>query len=83
MVELSHGLFRSSLSVSMQIQDCLTDPDPGHFTFVPTHFFWKSRSLDLEALQISRTQSVLGFGTCSVVEPVDALVQLGLMAPEE
>ena len=66
-----------------EIQDCLTDPDPGHFTFVPTHFFWKSRSLDLEALQISRTQSVLGFGTCSVAEPVDALVQLGLMAPEE
>jgi hypothetical protein len=60
-------------------EEALAEEDPAAFALTDEAFTWRDRSA--EAPEISRVRQVLfvGFGSCSVQEPIDGLVELGFL----
>lgn len=52
------------------LADVLTDPLPSEFLFDPEGASWRGHRLTTEALQASRTEFLISFGSCSFEEPL-------------
>lgn len=60
-------------------REALAEEDPGAFGLDERAFSWRARSAGAEELARVRRRLFVGFGSCSVQEPVDDLRALGLI----
>jgi len=58
---------------------CVSETDPGAFSFSDDRFAWRDHLVTTEALVQAREGFLSGFGSCSFDEPRDDLRVLGLM----
>jgi hypothetical protein len=57
----------------------LADDDPRAFRLDDDVFAWREHAADASALRRVRERLFVGFGSCSVQEPVDDLTELGIL----
>jgi hypothetical protein len=57
----------------------LADDDPGAFSLDAGQFVWRQRAASAEELRHVRREAFVGFGSCSVAEPVEELRALGVL----
>lgn len=69
-------LFESSNLSRDNIIDVLSDSDPNHFQFNDTAMSWRDHSVNTKVIANVRQQGMIGFGSCSFTEPIEALQQL-------
>ena len=66
--------------VPKEIEACLLDEMPDHFTFDPDQLIWKEHALSSRAIHSLRKNRITGFGSCSFETPVAELAALGFMS---
>ncbi len=57
-------------------REALEETDPGAFQIDGPHLAWRGRRLEATALSRARDHSLHSFGSCSFLEPVEALAEL-------
>ena len=55
----------------------LEERSPTAFRFTPDAIRWRDYHVDREAIEAGRRQGIVGFGSCSFVEPVEELRAIG------
>ena len=64
-----------------ELEELLSEEDPGAFRFEPGGLRWRGRTLPTEEIARARQGLALSFGSCSFAEPVRDLRALGVLAP--
>lgn len=64
---------------SAEIEQCLSEEDPGNFTVADEGFSWKDKSIANAAIKRLRCEKVISFGSCSFAEPLSDLQILGFL----
>jgi hypothetical protein len=86
-----HGFFNLLVAAALASDVSATDlaavvgeEDPQAFSFDRTALRWRDRRVDIGELGRMRANAFHGYGSCSVQEPVDDLIALGVLpqAPE-
>ena len=63
------------------LAELLADDDPGHFELSSDRFRWQGISVGPEEIDAARRDLFVAYGSCSVDEPVEDLVALGVLTP--
>ena len=63
----------------MAIEAALGEEDPHAFRFSEESFAWRERHYDVAAIDAMREAAFVGYGSCSVAEPVADLTAMGLL----
>jgi hypothetical protein len=63
----------------MAIEAALGEEDPRAFRFDEESFAWRDRRYDVAAIEAMRRAAFVGYGSCSVEEPVADLTAMGLL----
>ena len=61
------------------VASILRDEDPSHFTISSDGIDWSHLSASVDAIERARSSLALSFGSCSFMEPVEDLRELGLL----
>jgi hypothetical protein len=64
------------------IEAALEEEDGGAFRFDEDAFAWRDRRFDAAAIAAAREAAFLGYGSCSVDEPVEDLASMGMLGGE-
>ena len=56
------------------------EADVRRFDFRATGISWRNQLLSLEDLRATRASLAIAFGSCSFREPMDELIQFGLLS---
>jgi hypothetical protein len=75
---LSAALMRVNLN-NTSVHRLMADGDPENFTFDDDGASWNNNRIDLQQLKTMRQRNIVSFGSCSFVEPIEDLQQLGLL----
>lgn len=75
---LAAALMRQNLNNPI-VHKLMSDGDAGNFRFNHDGAEWNNIRIDLQQLKLMRERSVVSFGSCSFVEPVEDLQQLGFL----
>lgn len=62
-----------------RLAEVLAEEDPAAFEFADGWFRWREIFAPIESIRSSRADQFLGFGSCSFDEPLEDLVELGLL----
>ena len=60
-------------------EEALAEEDPSAFRASAETFTWRDHSADTDQIARIRADLFVGFGSCSAQEPIDGLVELGLL----
>ena len=63
------------------LEQLLAESGARNFHFSHTGLTWRGASLSIDDLLDARTSFAMSFGSCSFREPIDELIQLGLLSP--
>jgi hypothetical protein len=75
-----HGLVNLlAASVFDYEEEALAEDDPGAFTVTDDRFAWRDRTAGLREVARARSHVLASIGSCSFDEPVEELVQLGVL----
>jgi len=61
------------------LERIVAEEDPAAFRFDEESFLWRDQRVDLGALERTRAEFFVGYGSCSFSEPVDDLTALGIL----
>ena len=75
---LSAALLRQNLNDS-NAHKLMSDGDAGNFEFDDERVVWNKHRIELPQLKLLRERNVISFGSCSFVEPIEDLQQLGFL----
>ena len=75
---LSAAFLRQNLNNTF-VHQLMADSDVSNFKFDDEGASWRDHRIDLTQLKLTRTRGAISFGSCSFVEPVEDLRQLGLL----
>lgn len=75
---LSAAFLRQNLNNTF-VHKLMADGDPKNFSFDDEGAEWLDNRVELPLLQLLRERNVISFGSCSFVEPIEDLQQLGLL----
>lgn len=73
---LAAGFMRQSLNNNF-VRSLLADTDPANFVFDDDAAQWRGNRIETEQLKIIRQRNIISFGSCSFLEPIEDLQQLG------
>jgi hypothetical protein len=62
-----------------RVQTILEDDDPGHFRFTNEALTWRELSATVPQIAGARERALRSFGSCSIDEPWQDLMVLGLV----
>lgn len=60
-------------------EDALAEEDPSAFEVTSAAFSWRDHEASADEIAQVRRELFVGFGSCSAQEPIDGLVELGLL----
>lgn len=75
---LSAALLRINLN-NTSVHRLMADGNPDNFVFDDDGASWNNTRVDLQQLKTMRQRNIISFGSCSFVEPIEDLQQLGLL----
>lgn len=75
---LSAALLRQNLNNS-SVHKLMADGNADNFKFDDEKATWNGNQIELSQLKLVRERNAISFGSCSFVEPVEDLQQLGLL----
>lgn len=75
---LAAAFMRQNLN-STFVHRLMADGNPDNFKFDDDGAAWNNNRVDLQQLKLMRQRNVISFGSCSFVEPIEDLEQLGLL----
>lgn len=64
------------------LADVLADEDPASFRIDRAGVAWRDRTMGASTLDSARSDLLVGYGSCSIDEPVDDLTRLGVLPVE-
>ncbi len=75
---LAAALLRQNLN-NNNANKLMSDGDAGNFLFDDEGATWNANRIELPQLKLLRERNVISFGSCSFVEPIEDLQQLGFL----
>jgi hypothetical protein len=75
---LSAAFLRQNLNNTF-VHKLMADTDAAHFTFDDDAAQWSGHRVELAQLKLLRERNIVSFGSCSFVEPLEDLRQLGIL----
>lgn len=77
-VFLASAFFRQNLNAAF-INRLMTETDASRFEFDDEGIGWDGNRLELTQIKLMRERNAVSFGSCSFLEPIEDLRQLGLL----
>lgn len=75
---LAAAFMRQNLNNTF-VHRLMADGDANNFIFTDDDVSWNGNRIDLAQLKLMRTRNAVSFGSCSFVEPIEDLQQLGFL----
>lgn len=75
---LSACILRQDLN-NATVHRLMNDPEAASFSFGEDEITWGNQTVPLQTLSLTRMKNALSFGSCSFLEPIEDLQEIGLM----
>jgi hypothetical protein len=75
---MTAAFLRQNLN-STFLNKLMTETDAGSFSFDDEGAEWNKQRIDVQQIKLMRERNLISFGSCSFVEPIEDLQQLGLL----
>lgn len=66
-----------------EVVEILEERDEKAFVLAPDSFSWRHRNASLHQIQVARSSGFVSYGSCSIEEPVQDLIALGMLQAEK
>jgi hypothetical protein len=77
------GILAKKFNLARQIiLEILINEDPNNFNFSGEKFRWKEFEIEFDEIEFERNNFAIGYGSCSLIEPIDDLREVNLLNGE-